>query len=137
MIKKMGLMALGLSMILLSGCGSSDSDVVVNPTPPVETPDPTPPIEEIVVFTPDLLVGKTYVIIDEDGEEETVSLTETEFSYTGNGSTGTGTYTIDANGILIVDTPDGQAILTLTGIADNGDLNVDNGGEATVWVLIS
>ena len=45
MTKKMGLMALGLSMVLLSGCGSSDNDAVTNPTPPpVETPDPTPPI---------------------------------------------------------------------------------------------
>ena len=87
-------------------------------------------------FTLDLLVGKTYVVIDGD-EEETISFTETEMSYTGNGSTGTGTYTIDANGILIVDTPEGQAILTLTDKEDSTNLSVDNNGVPTVWVLIS
>jgi len=138
MIKKMGLMALGLSVVLLSGCGSSDNDVVVNPTPPVVTPDPTAPIEEIVVFTPGLLVGRTYTIIDGD-EEETVAFTETEMSFTGNGSTGSVPYSINANGELVVDSPEGRIVATLVSIdIGSGDLTVQmDDGIQTVWVLMS
>ena len=134
MIKKMGLMALGLSVILLSGCGSSsDSDVVVNPTPPVVTPDPTAPIEEIAVFTPELLVGRTYTVIDGD-ERETVSFSEDTISFSGNGDTGTVPYILDADGRLIAD---GTDIHTLQSMDADGTLHVDNEGTPTTWVLVS
>ena len=146
MINKMGLMALGLSVALLSGC-SSDNDTtetaatetVATETAATETAATETAATETVAtasgFTPELLVGKTYVIIDGD-EEETVSFTETAMSFTGNGDTGSAAYTIDANGLLIVDSPEGQAVLTLNGIEEGGNLNVDNDGVATVWVLM-
>lgn len=85
-----------------------------------------------VVFTPELLVGKTYLVID--GEfETTITFTETEVNYTENGESGTVPYTIDANGVLVVD---GSDMHTLISIEENGDLNVSNEG-VHVWTLIS
>ncbi len=132
MIKKMGLMALGLSMVLLSGCGSSDNDVVTNPTPPVVTPDPTPPGETVAVFTYDLLVGKTYLIVDEE-DEVTASFTETEITITEGGETFGLPYTIDAAGAVVIEGNDVHTLISIEG----GDLIVTNGGMESIWVLIS
>ena len=97
------------------------------------TPEPTPPGETVVVFTPELLVGKTYVVIDGD-EEETVTFSETEVSFTGNGETGSAPYIIDGNGALVVNGGDFHYLIS---IDESGDLNVDNDGIPTIWVLIS
>ena len=133
----------GVAIIALSGCGSSGgSDDIIDPgttNPGTTNPGTTDPGTTnpgtTSGFTPELLVGKTYVIIDGD-EEETVSFTETEISFSGNGETGTLPYSIDANGVLIVHDSEEDIIVTLTGIAEGGNLNVDDEGTPTVWVLM-
>lgn len=48
MTKKMGLMALGLSMALLSGCGSDDNNTLPTPPAPVDPNTPTEVVKNIV-----------------------------------------------------------------------------------------
>ena len=152
MTNKMGLMALGLSVALLSGCSSDNdtTDPVTTETATTETATTETATTETATtetattetaatasgFTPELLVGKTYVIIDGD-EEETVSFSETEISFSGNGETGTLPYSIDANGVLIVYDSEGDIMVTLVGIEEGGNLNVIDNEILTVWVLIS
>ena len=62
MIKKMGLIALTASMMLLSGCGSSSNDTTSTETTSTEAATP--------VFTKELVAGKTYRVLG-DGEEFT------------------------------------------------------------------
>jgi len=130
MIKKIGLIALTSSMMLLSGCGSSSNTTTTETT---TTEAVTP------VFTSELVVGKTYTVIGND-RDTTLTFTETGINFVDNGDTGTVTYTIDASGRMIVDTPDGQFPYTLVSIEENGDLKViennrDQDMELT-WVLI-
>ena len=133
MIKKIGLIALTTSMMLLSGCGSSGSNDTTN-TETTTTESATP------VFTKELVTGKTYTVIGSD-RDTTLTFTETVINFVDNGYEGTVTYTIDASGKMIVDTPDGQFPYTLVSIEENGDLkiietNTNNGQDMELtWVL--
>jgi len=142
MTNKMILMGLGLSVALLSGCGSdNDTTETTGTTDPVatETTGTTDPVATASVFTYDLLVGKTYTVIyAEDGAQENITFRETEIYFVDpSGESGTVPYTIDANGALIV-TGDEVYTYTLTNIEEGGNLNVhgDSDGEL-VWVLQS
>jgi len=156
MTNKMGLMALGLSMALLSGCGSSGgSDDIVNPettsteTATTETENPettstettstttTNTGTENVVFTYDLLVGKTYIATYDGGAtlDERYEFSETEVIYTEDGVTDVVPYVIDENGVIIFNYGEGTA--TLISIDGSGDLRVTDGTEESLWVLVS
>ncbi len=116
-----------IAMLFLAACsGSSDSiinetgdDIVDNPI----TSDPK--------FTSDILVGKTYTMTDE-GVVTTVTFTETEVTIEEDGETFTLSYSIDEDGVLVLD---GDDFHTLISIDENGDLHVQNGGVESVWVL--
>ena len=151
MTNKMGIMALGLSMTLLSGCGSSGgSDDIVNPettstetataeTTSTETTSTatTNTGTENVVFTYDLLVGKTYIATYEGGasSDERYEFSEMEVIYTEDGETDIIPYVIDENGVIIFNY--GEGTVTLISIDGNGDLRVTDGTEESLWVLVS
>jgi len=143
MIKKMGLMALGLSMVLLSGCGSSDNDTTnpgtTNPgttNPGTTNPGTTNPGTETLVFTPELLIGKTYLAIYAGGENEaTYAFSETEVTYTEDGEIDILPYTIDGNGVIVFN--GGEGTVTLLSADGSGDLHVMESGVEADWTLVS
>ena len=89
------------------------------------TTDPT------LKFTSDLLVGKTYTTTDEGGTS-TFSFTETEISGEEYGEPFTLPYSINEDGVLVLE---GTEFHTLISIDENGDLLVENDGIEDVWVL--
>lgn len=146
MTNKMVLMALGLSVALLSGCGSSSdndgtdtttADTATTATDATTTTDTTAATTASIGFTPELLVGKTYVILAE--VEVNASFTDTVVNFTEEGESGSSPYVIDANGVLIVDHADEPEPypFTLVSIESNGNLNViDDEGDQVIWVLM-
>lgn len=129
MKNKIGLIALVLSMVFLSGCGSSgSSDTASEGSETVQT-----------VFSHELIVGKTYEIMGND-RDTTLTWSQAEVSFVDNGHSGTLSYSIDANGIISIETPDGLATYTLISVEANGDLKVTEkqpeGEKELLWVLL-
>ena len=87
--------------------------------------------EPAVVFTYELLVGNAYDITDEEGTV-TVTFSEDEMTYSVDGETGTLPYTIDEEGRLVID---GTDIHILISIEENGNLQVENEGMVSEWIL--
>lgn len=112
-----------IAVLFLAACGGS-SDSIINEI-----------VDDIVdnpKFTSDILVGKTYTTTDE-GVVTTVTFTETEVTVEEDGETFTLSYSIDEDGVLVLD---GDDFHTLISIDENGDLHVRNDELESVWVLI-
>ena len=106
------------AMILLAACGSN-STTNTEPSTPVTT------------FTSEILLGKTYTITD-NTDSITVSFGETEASVNADGEMFTVSYEINEDGVLVID---GDDFHTFISMEENGNLNVENDGETSIWVL--